>query len=72
MFGKSDRMTWSSERIARSEKFSKKSSYAFSSRNLTESRREGVEEEEEEEEPRRLIEFLEGKDFLGAMRRKLN
>ena len=49
--------------------FSKKSSLAFSSWNLTKSGREGA---EEEEESRCLIGFLEGTDSLGAMRRKLN
>ena len=65
--GKLDRMTWCSKWIAQSEKFSKRSSHAFSSQNRT--KLQGA--KEEEEEPRR-IGFLEGTDFLGAMTRRLN
>ena len=67
---KLDRVTWHSEWIARWEKFSNKSSHAFSSWNRTKSWGKGA--EEKEEEPQRLIGFLEGTNFLGAMRRKLN
>ena len=63
---KSDRITWHSEWIARSEKLSKKLLRVFSLQNRIES-----EGKEEEEEPWR-IEFLEGTDFLGALMRRLN
>ena len=60
--GKSDRMTWSSKRIAWSQKFSSKSFWDFESRNLSLEGRE-----EEDKEPQRDIRFFEGMDFLGAI-----
>ena len=64
--GKSDRMTWSSKRIAWSQKFSSKSFWEFESRNPSLIKgKEEEEVEEEEEKPQCEIKFLEGIDFLG-------